>query len=183
MITRHERAAARQAQTGDSLLHPVPLLALAALVLNDHVLKAAFPGFVTGKLSDVAGVALLPLVLVAGWELFSAATGRVSRARGRVLLVALLVTGAGFAAVKLVPQGAEAFGWLLGAVQWPVASLTSLAAGHGVVAPVAAPIVADPTDLLALPALALAAWVGVARVRRSPTDAMATDRRSEVAVR
>ena len=31
-------------------------IALFLLVLNDHVLKSAFPGFVTGKLSDFAGV-------------------------------------------------------------------------------------------------------------------------------
>ena len=36
------------------MLHPVALAALAVLVLNDHVWKARYPGWVTGKLSDVA---------------------------------------------------------------------------------------------------------------------------------
>ena len=39
---------------------PPTLLALAVLVLNDHVLKQAAPGVVTGKLSDVAGLVLAP---------------------------------------------------------------------------------------------------------------------------
>lgn len=32
------------------------LVALATLLLNDHYLKAAYPGFVSGKLSDLAGI-------------------------------------------------------------------------------------------------------------------------------
>lgn len=39
-----------------SLTHPVLLTATALLLLNDHVLKAAYPGFATDKLSDLAGV-------------------------------------------------------------------------------------------------------------------------------
>ena len=35
---------------------PGYVVALFLLLLNDHVLKPAFPGFVTGKLSDFAGV-------------------------------------------------------------------------------------------------------------------------------
>ena len=43
---------------------PLPLAAVALLAVNDHVLKARWPGLVTGKLSDVAGCFLLPLFLV-----------------------------------------------------------------------------------------------------------------------
>ena len=44
-------------KTRQSILrHPVFLLALALLLLNDFLLKQAFPGLFTGKLSDVAGV-------------------------------------------------------------------------------------------------------------------------------
>jgi hypothetical protein len=39
------------------------LFALAVLVINDHVLKGAYPGFVTGKLSDFAGVFALAVFL------------------------------------------------------------------------------------------------------------------------
>jgi tetratricopeptide (TPR) repeat protein len=47
----------REARPGIShLLTPIYLGAVATLVLNDHVLKQAFPGLITGKLSDFAGL-------------------------------------------------------------------------------------------------------------------------------
>ena len=72
--------------------------AVAVLALNDHVFKAAFPGPLTGKLSDVAGVAVVG-------TLASVALGR---SWGTIL------TGAGFAALKTVPGVAEAVAPLLG---------------------------------------------------------------------
>ncbi len=36
---------------------------MALLGLNDHVLKGIFPGMITGKLSDFAGLVFFPLVL------------------------------------------------------------------------------------------------------------------------
>jgi hypothetical protein len=39
------------------------VIALITLALNDHFLKAAFGNFITGKLSDVAGMVVLPLLL------------------------------------------------------------------------------------------------------------------------
>ena len=168
MITHRGQDASRLVQAGDAVLHPVALLALGVLILNDHALKASFPGLVTGKLSDVAGIVLLPLVLVAGWELLGAALGRGSGPHARVLALAILLTGVGFTLVKVVPPVALAFGSVLGAVQWPVAVLAGLAGGHPVVPGLsAAPIVVDPGDLVALPALAIATWVGAARVRRA----------------
>ena len=47
------------------LTTPLALFSLTLLALNDHYLKAAYPGALTGKLSDVAGVLLLPLFLKA----------------------------------------------------------------------------------------------------------------------
>jgi len=49
---------------GRLLLHPAALAALVALVVNDHALKERFPGVVTGKVSDLAGMVVAPLVLV-----------------------------------------------------------------------------------------------------------------------
>lgn len=49
----------------DSVLHPVVLVALVAWLVNDHLLKAAYPGVVTGKLSDVAGLVAFPMILLA----------------------------------------------------------------------------------------------------------------------
>ena len=41
------------------------LLSLAVLITNDLYLKSAFPGWLTGKLSDVAGIYLLALLITA----------------------------------------------------------------------------------------------------------------------
>lgn len=47
------------------LLHPVALIALGTLIVNDRFLKAAWPSWWTGKLSDVAGMMFFPLLLAA----------------------------------------------------------------------------------------------------------------------
>ena len=47
------------------LIRPAFLLALLVLLLNDHFLKTAFPGWLTGKLSDFAGLFVLPVLIYA----------------------------------------------------------------------------------------------------------------------
>ncbi|HZO13139.1 MAG TPA: hypothetical protein VFB62_07765 [Polyangiaceae bacterium] len=101
--------------------------ALGLLVLNDHALKGAglLPGWLTGKLSDVAGMLVAPVIL--------AVIVQVSSKRGWTL--AHIAIGAVFAAIKLVPEAARAFETLTALTPFPWV------------------IVVDPTDLLALPAL------------------------------
>ena len=43
------------------------VLALAVLLVNDALLKQAYPGFITGKLSDFAGFAVVALPLFAAF--------------------------------------------------------------------------------------------------------------------
>lgn len=76
---------------GKWLARPWFFAAVATLAINDHVLKAAWPGLVTGKVSDFAGV-----VVVA--TLAAVVVGRT----GGVVLAAL-----GFTALKTVPGVAE----------------------------------------------------------------------------
>lgn len=133
----------RPPRPGDVVLTGWVVLAIALLTLNDHVLKAAWPGVVTGKLSDLAGLAFFPVLLAAGWELVTRALiGR----RGAVAFV--VATGLVFAATKTLPAAALAWGYALGLLQWPVRALL-----HGGAALAPAHVVVDPTDLLALPAL------------------------------
>jgi len=113
--------------------HPLTVGATAVLLLNDHVFKQAWPGLVTGKLSDVAGLVVAPPVLGLLLGLFLAR--RVAAA------AAVLVTGAAFAVVKLTAAGAEA-----ASAAWSVVNGPSF-------------VLADPTDLVALPALGLSWWV------------------------
>jgi hypothetical protein len=83
------------------LASPVPLAAVAVLALNDHVLERAFPGRLTGKLSDLVGCFVLPLFL-------SAVLAFVTRWRApfRLALGAAVTVGF-FAAIKLSPPAAS----------------------------------------------------------------------------
>ncbi|MDI1450571.1 hypothetical protein [Polyangium sp. 6x1] len=113
-----------------ALLHPLWLGSLALLALNDHVLKGAgiLPGALTGKLSDFAGLVVAPALLATLLRLGSR----------RSLFFAHLATGAVFAAIKLSPAAARGFEALAALTPFPWQ------------------ITVDPTDLMALPALALA---------------------------
>ncbi|OUC96078.1 hypothetical protein, partial [Streptosporangium minutum] len=111
--------------------HPVTVVATIVLLINDHVLKALWPGLVTGKLSDVAGLLVAPPLL---------ALVRVPA------LGATIATGTGFVLVKTTATGAA-----LASQAW------TLFAGPS-------RMLADPTDLVALPALGLA-WLVSRRCR------------------
>lgn len=122
------------------LLAPLPLAAVAVLVANDWWWKpaGALPPWLTGKVSDVAGVFVLPLVLTAVTALVLRAAARLGAPvdwtlRRRRLAIAIAVTAALLAATKLSPAIADQIAALLGA---------------------RARIVADPGDLVALPVLA-----------------------------
>lgn len=123
--------------------------ALAALVVNDRLLKGAgiVPAAITGKASDFAGVFVAGVLLAV-----------LVRARGpRRVAIAQIAVGAGFSAFKLVPALSDTADAIYGVVglTWRV--------------------VADPTDLIALPMLALA-HVHVVRALARPTPAPRTPR-------
>ncbi|MCZ7376886.1 hypothetical protein [Micromonospora sp. WMMC250] len=126
------------------LCHPITLLALVLLVVNDHVWKPAFPGLLTGKLSDVAGLVLAPPLVAVLLTLL------VPRLPARIAaVVGLVAVGAGFAVVKSSGYAAD-----LASSAWTVLAGPSL-------------VRADWTDLLTLPALGLA-WWSWTRARERP---------------
>lgn len=149
----------------DGLLHPVAVLALVVLVVNDQVLKAAWPGVVTGKLSDVAGLIVAPLVVQAAWEVIQWVAGRWSGPSARVLAIAIVTVGVTFAAVQVWPPATDLYRGAMGVAQWPLRLLASLVTGTPRPNLVPVQTVADAADLLALPALAVTWWVGRRRVR------------------
>lgn len=148
---------------GPLLLHPVALVAIAVLVVNDHVFKLAWPGWLTGKLSDVAGLVFVPMLVLALGEL----RGRPLRSP-RVAGIAALAVAIGFAAVKLSAAANAAYGVGLGALQWPVWTVVAWLEGLPAPARPLAPCRIDPSDLLALPAVAVAPLVAWMRARRLP---------------
>lgn len=137
------------------LLHPAALAALASLVVNDWWAKRACPGWLTGKLSDVAGLIAAPLALsaalgCAAW--LAAALGKSidPSLRPRRLWLALAAIAVPFIAAKTSAAAAGA-----------LAEALALLGGRP-------RIVRDPSDLLALPALGVAWWIGRAELRLVP---------------
>ena len=112
------------------LLHPAFLASVALLLVNDHVLKSTAPGVVTGKLSDVAGLVVLPVLLCV--------LGGVSTRRAAWAVHGLV--GAVFALMQFVPAG----DWLS-----TLGRLVGTRLRH----------TADPTDLLTLAVLPLGVWI------------------------
>jgi hypothetical protein len=143
----------------------VPLGALAVLVLNDHWWKRAWPSFVTGKLSDVAGLIFFPLLLQSLWELARAGVGARWGPSRRALLVAVTATVLVFALAKTWPPANAAVRLADAALRWPPRLAWALA-HHAPAPPLGSSTLAcDPGDLLALPAALLALRVGL---RRAP---------------
>lgn len=75
------------------LIHPAVVGSIALLALNDHVLKARWPGLVTGKLSDLAG-----LFAVAVAAAVIAGPSHLRRSTAAIVTVGVAFTG-----LKLVP--------------------------------------------------------------------------------
>jgi hypothetical protein len=95
---------------------PAVLAALVVLLLNDHVLKRAWPGLVTGKLSDVAG----PVVAAALLGSFARVVSR------RLEAPAWWAVAVAFALCKTVP-GVNAAVPLAGVADpWDVLGLAAL---------------------------------------------------------
>ena len=149
---------------GSGLLHPLPLLAIAVLCLNDHLLKAHFGSVWTGKLSDFAGLAYFPLFLQALWELLAARRGFYVGPSLIELVGCVAATGIVFSLTKSTELGAAAYGWGLALLQWPFVLLYGAVKGSDLsLRPVA--LARDLTDLVALCALGVPLWCGRRRVR------------------
>ena len=127
--------------------HPAVWLSIIVLLVNDHWLKAASPSWLTGKLSDFAGIFVFPLVataavdvvLWAAWQLGASVDFTLRRWK---LALAVASTAIGFAVLKLWPEGSAV---LVRAMR--------LVAPHTRVA-------LDATDVTALATLPLTWWYG-----------------------
>lgn len=118
---------------------PAPLFGVAVLLLNDHVFKSAFHNTLTGKLSDVAGCFFLPLYVSAVLALLTNLRWQHRVAIGAALMALL------FTSIKLSPRVSEVVTSSLEVLSQPL----GIAQLH---------VVADPTDLVALPMIALAVF-------------------------
>lgn len=130
----------------DFLLSPWVLASIVVLVVNDHVLKWTFGGWLTGKVSDVAGVFLLPFLILAIYE--AARKPFTPRWRTTAVEAAIVcgVVGFGFAAVKTIGPVGDAYEYMVGLLR------TVVTASSGPVTPIL--VYRDATDLVVLPILA-----------------------------
>lgn len=127
MRTFPEKSSSTAVGPFDPLVDGRFIAALGLLLVNDHYLKAAYGNVVTGKLSDFAGLIVLPVLC--GVALRAAKVARAEH-------VSVIVIGTWFALMKVssaVASGTENFAEVL---TWSPSQ-----------------IVVDPTDLIALIAL------------------------------
>lgn len=179
-MSRHERvrrlvagedSPARGGLPVNELLAPLPLAALVVLVLNDRVLKGSgAPVWLTGKLSDFAGLFVFPLIATAAADLAGAAIARLGAPwdvtlRRWKLAAAISLTGAVFAAMKLSP--------LIGS--WIGHAWSRLVPGSE--------IYPDPTDVIALVVMAGTWWHGRRTIARGAYGRLALARRRRAAGR
>jgi hypothetical protein len=154
------------------LFSPAPLLAVGVLFLNDHVLKAIAPSPMTGKLSDVAGLVVFPLLVVSCIDLIQGRRVGPSRTSAGDLFVAVSLTGAVFSLIKLLSPAAQVVNEGLGVIQW----LLTLGPIRGA-APTPTSMLVDPSDLIALPALLGSWWIARGREPRTGRSLPLFDRR------
>jgi hypothetical protein len=133
--------------------HPVSVLGLALLLLNDHVFKHVWPGAITGKLSDIAGMLMFPPLLAC---IVALIFSRVPA--GALARATLACTAVTFAVIKATEPGATVASQAWSAVNGP------------------SMVLADRTDLLALPALVVS-WAVWRRSSHRPV----TERRARLA--
>jgi hypothetical protein len=148
----------RAPSAGDALLNPCVLGAIAVLIVNDHVFKAAWPGWWTGKLSDFAGALFFPLLIQAAVELGLRAAGKYDGPSRTALLSGIVITALLFIVTELSAAGAAA-----------VASVGEVVfSGSHRLTP-------DAADLAALVMLVVAYRVGAARLtaRRARSEVAA----------
>ena len=96
------------------------ILGVGALLANDHILKSAFPGVITGKLSDVAGLFVAGYVLNRRWTFASRADPVTQLPRYLVAQLAGLALSAAIMAFAVhVQRWSPYVGLVLGIVLVP----------------------------------------------------------------
>ena len=120
------------------LQHPATWLSIALLFINDHILKVVCPSWITGKLSDFAGLFFFPFIVAAG---LSFLLSKYKVPSIRVGQIAFGFVGVWFILIKTFPL-----------VNFLTTGLASLLIGFPT------KFVMDPTDLVALFAM-FPAWI------------------------
>ena len=152
----------------DYLLRPVVLASLILWIVTDHVLKATFASWWTGKLSDVVSLVVFPLVPYAAIDLWRSRRNLPPPPMA-TLAFWIAATGLVMATINTIDVAADAYRWGLATAQWPFRALYA-----GSLVPIQpVHLTMDPTDLLTLPALIVPWCVIRSAVPRGPRAAVA----------
>ena len=144
---------------GGAIAHPLILICLCVWVLNDHLFKEMFGNTWTGKLSDVASLAVFPRLPYCTYEVVWAWMGRPVRHRRRVLWVSIIATGSVMVGINVSDVWAQSYELGLGLAQWPFRWLYAWFMGQTSPVFASVELTMDPTDIWTLPALAIPWWV------------------------
>ncbi len=148
----------REPRIRDLLRHPWVIAALVVWLLNDHCLKQMFPGWWTGKLSDAAGMVVIPVCLAAMCVPKSASMYQQRKG----LAWSFITVAAVFSAIQVWPAAAWLYCHVLGGLQWPWYAVEAWVAGWPI--PPSIPVVhtMDATDLWVIP-VPVVLWAVVGR--------------------
>jgi hypothetical protein len=151
-----------------ALRHPIALLAIAVWLLNDHLLKSMFPGIITGKLSDIAGMVVTPLVVAVFVELAAPRTVRAKRRFVRInAWLSIIIVAAAFAAAKTTLAGHDIYVTIATLIRAPLHVVVERF--HPIVFKESVVLVRDVTDLIAIPFGVVSVWL-LERAARSTME-------------
>jgi hypothetical protein len=152
-MTSRSKSHKNDLTAGSHLRHPLVVIMLIIWLLNDHVLKAHFGSWWTGKLSDIGGLIVCPVSMYSGYEVICAFRKRVPTHLKSMLWCSLIVTGLIFAMINTSPIAERLCSHMIAYLQWPIRAMISLLMGNTLPELNRLQTTMDITDLLTLPAL------------------------------
>lgn len=140
----------------EALEAPWLIGALFLWALNDHVFKPMFSNAITGKLSDVACLVVVPVLFAGVAEQLARQwfeEKAVTRLERKVLIVSALFAASVMALINIAPWAAHVYRFGLGLAQWPFRAAFALLNGEGSTAFALVSLTMDATDLWTIPAV------------------------------
>jgi len=126
---------------------------LVLWIVNDHILKDLYGNFWTGKLSDVAGLVVFPLIPLAMYEFVCVWRNTTPKRQNAVLTTSMVFTAFLLISINLSDMASDMCCRTLAILQWPFIASFSLLSGSKTPPISVLSATPDPTDLFTLPAL------------------------------
>lgn len=136
---------------GGLLVRWPALVALAVLVINDHLLKPTFASWVTGKASGVAAMVVVPFFVLGVLEVARRRPWPPT-VRSRVLGTTGCIIAVAMVGVELLPWMSNLYEVSFGVLRWPLDAVLAVAAGEAVPGVGRVVQTMDPSDLVTVPA-------------------------------